>query len=149
MSGESKQEAFSHIPFFSNLLIYSILMKVLQTGWSGRCGRASDRPCPVRSGMGAVEPPRCWPCGSSCWGQAGSGNAGGGISFEDIVFHIRQGDILDDLKHPNPDDYPEQRVMVVKVEEYAYLVPYIETAEEFFLKTIIPSRKATRKYLGE
>ncbi len=74
---------------------------------------------------------------------------GRGISFEDIVFHIRQGDILDDLEHPNPDDYPEQRVMVVKVEEYAYLVPYIETAEEFFLKTIIPSRKATRKYLGE
>ena len=72
-----------------------------------------------------------------------------GISFEDVVFYILQGDVLDDLKHPNPDKYPNQRVLVVKVEEYAYLVPYVETEDEFFLKTIIPSRKATKKYLGE
>jgi len=30
---------------------------------------------------------------------------------------------------------------------YAYLVPFVETESEIFLKTIIPSRKATRKYL--
>lgn len=68
-----------------------------------------------------------------------------GISFEDVVFYILQGDVLDDLKHPNPDKYPNQRVLAVKVEDYVYLIPYVETDDEFFLKTIIPSRKATKK----
>ena len=70
-----------------------------------------------------------------------------GISFEDIVFSIQQGDLLDDLCHPNKDKYPSQRLLVVNVEGYAHLVPYIENEEEIFLKTIIPSRKATKKYL--
>jgi uncharacterized DUF497 family protein len=70
-----------------------------------------------------------------------------GISFEDIVFSIQQGDLLDDLCHPNKDKYPNQRLFVVNVEGYAHLVPYVESEEEIFLKTIIPSRKATKKYL--
>ncbi len=70
-----------------------------------------------------------------------------GISFEDIVFSIQQGDLLDDLCHPNRDKYPNQRLFVVNVEGYAHLVPYVENEEEIFLKTIIPSRKATKKYL--
>ena len=70
-----------------------------------------------------------------------------GISFEDIVFSIQQGDLLDDLCHPNKDKYPNQRLFVVNVEGYAHLVPYVENEEEIFLKTIIPSRKATNKYL--
>jgi len=69
------------------------------------------------------------------------------ISFEDIVFSIQQGDLLDDLCHPNNDKYPNQRLFVVNVEGYAHLVPYVENEEEIFLKTIIPSRKATKKYL--
>jgi len=69
------------------------------------------------------------------------------ISFEDIVFSIQQGDLLDDLCHPNKDKYPNQRLFVVNVEGYAHLVPYVENEEEIFLKTIIPSRKATKKYL--
>ena len=69
------------------------------------------------------------------------------ISFEDIVFSIQQGDLLDDLCHPNKDKYPNQRLFVVNVEGYAHLVPYVENEEEIFLKTIIPSRKATNKYL--
>ena len=69
-----------------------------------------------------------------------------GISFEDIVFSIQQGDLLDDLCHPNKDKYPNQRLFVVNVEGYAHLVPYVENEEEIFLKTIIPSRKATKKY---
>ena len=69
------------------------------------------------------------------------------ISFEDIVFSIQQGDILDDLCHPNKDKYPCQRVFVINVEGYAHLVPYVENEDEIFLKTIIPSRKATKKYL--
>lgn len=71
-----------------------------------------------------------------------------GISFEEIVFHIERGDVLDLLEHPNSEKYPNQRVFIVQVNEYAYLVPFVEGEAEVFLKTIIPSRKATRQYLG-
>lgn len=71
-----------------------------------------------------------------------------GISFEEIVFHVEKGDVLDILKHPNLKKYSGQRIMVVNVEGYAYLVPFVEDDQEVFLKTIIPSRKATRDYLG-
>ena len=70
-----------------------------------------------------------------------------GVCFEDIVFYIERGDILDDYLHPNPKRYPEQRIMVIRINHYAYLVPYVEDAEEIFLKTIIPSRKATATYI--
>jgi uncharacterized DUF497 family protein len=72
-----------------------------------------------------------------------------GVCFEDVVFFIERGDILDDYLHPNRQEYPGQRIMVVGISNYAYLVPYVENEEELFLKTIIPSRKATQKYLGE
>lgn len=71
------------------------------------------------------------------------------ISFEDILFCIQHGDLLDDLAHPNQANYPKQRVLVVDVAGYAYLVPYVEDDSEIFLKTIIPSRKATKRYLGD
>lgn len=71
-----------------------------------------------------------------------------GICFEDIVFYIERGEVLDDLSHPNREKYAEQRIMVVCIDHYAYLVPYVETEDELFLKTIIPSRKATEKYIG-
>ena len=71
-----------------------------------------------------------------------------GISFEEVVFHIEQGDVLDILEHPNRERYPSQRVFIVNVDDYAFIVPFIESEETVFLKTIIPSRKATRKYLG-
>ena len=72
-----------------------------------------------------------------------------GICFEDVVFFIERGEILDDYINPNQDGYPGQRIMVISVANYAYLVPYVENEEELFLKTIIPSRKATQLYLGE
>jgi len=72
-----------------------------------------------------------------------------GISFEEIVFHIENGDILDILEHPNKERYGGQRIFVVAVEEYAHLVPFVEDEREVFLKTIIPSRKATKNYLGK
>ena len=72
-----------------------------------------------------------------------------GVCFEDVVFYIERGDILDDYQHPNQQTYPGQRIMVVCIENYVYLVPYVENEEELFLKTIIPSRKATQKYLGD
>jgi uncharacterized DUF497 family protein len=69
------------------------------------------------------------------------------ISFEEIVFHIERGDILDILEHPNQERYHGQRIFVIEVEGYAYLVPFLETESEVVLKTIIPSSKATKKYL--
>lgn len=72
-----------------------------------------------------------------------------GICFEDVVFYIERGDILDDYLHPNQQAYPGQRMMVIGIVNYAYLVPYVENEEELFLKTIIPSRKATQRYLGD
>jgi uncharacterized DUF497 family protein len=71
-----------------------------------------------------------------------------GISFEDVVVYIQQGEILDIVEHPTPEKYPNQRMFVLNIDEYVYLVPYVETREEVFLKTIIPSRKATKMYLG-
>jgi hypothetical protein len=56
---------------------------------------------------------------------------------------------LDDIKHPNDSKYPNQRLFVVKIDRYAYLVPYVENGEKIFLNTIIPSRKATKQYLGD
>ena len=56
---------------------------------------------------------------------------------------------LDTVEHPNQERYPEQQIHVIAIEEYVYLVPFVESNEEVFLKTIIPSRKATKSYLGE
>ena len=72
---------------------------------------------------------------------------GRGISFERVVYHIERDGILDVIKHPNSSKYPNQRMFILNIGNYAYLVPFIESETEFFLKTIIPSRKATRKYL--
>lgn len=70
-----------------------------------------------------------------------------GISFEELVYHIARGDIVDVLENPNQRRYAGQRVFVVNVQGYAYLVPFVESDTDVFLKTIIPSRKATRRYL--
>jgi uncharacterized DUF497 family protein len=72
-----------------------------------------------------------------------------GISFEDVVFCIQQGRLLDDVEHPNSDKYPCQRIFVVNIDDYVHLVPYVENRKEIFLKTVIASRKATKQYLGE
>lgn len=68
-----------------------------------------------------------------------------GIGFEEIIFHIACGDLVEVLIHPNRERYPGQRIFVVWCRQYAYLIPYVETAEEIFLKTIIPSRKFTKR----
>ena len=64
-----------------------------------------------------------------------------GVVFEDIVFHLSQGGLLDTIEHPNQQQYPGQKIFIVNVEGYAYLVPFVEDNEMIFLKTIIPSRK--------
>ena len=71
-----------------------------------------------------------------------------GVSFEQVVFHIERGNLLDVLKHPNQRRYPGQRIFVVDIGGYAYLVPFVESEAEIFLKTVIPNRRATNTYLG-
>jgi len=70
-----------------------------------------------------------------------------GSSFESVVVAVESGGLLDIVNHPNQARYPKQRVLVVAIENYAYLVPFVDEEDHFFLKTVIPSRKATRDYL--
>jgi hypothetical protein len=72
-----------------------------------------------------------------------------GLSFEGITIAIESGGLLDILDHPNRAKYPKQRVLVVTFDNYVYLVPFVEEQDHYFLKTIIPSRKATREYLNQ
>ena len=71
-----------------------------------------------------------------------------GISIEEVVLNIQLGNEVDMFEHPNQERYPGQQISVVVIEGYVYLVPFVENEEEIFLKTIIPSRKATKQYLG-
>lgn len=71
-----------------------------------------------------------------------------GVTFDDILFHLSRNGLLDTLEHPNQEQYPGQRIFIMNVEGYAYLVPFVEDDDTIFLKTIIPSRKMTKKYLG-
>lgn len=62
---------------------------------------------------------------------------------------MERGEILDTIEHPNQERYPGQKIAMVVIDDYAYLVPYVENNDKIFLKTIIPSRKATNKYVRE
>jgi len=70
-----------------------------------------------------------------------------GITFGEIVDALLENSLLEIVAHPNREKYPNQKILVVLVRDYCYLVPFIETEEEIFLKTIVPSRKYTKKYL--
>ena len=70
-----------------------------------------------------------------------------GISFENVVIAVETGGLLDIVNHPNQAKYPKQRVLIVAIEDYAHLVPFVEEEDHYFLKTVIPSRKATRDNL--
>jgi len=69
------------------------------------------------------------------------------ISFEDVVFYIEKQHVLDIVQHPNQERYKGQKIFIINIDNYAYLVPFVESEREIFLKTIIPSRKATKQYL--
>lgn len=71
------------------------------------------------------------------------------ISFEEVLTAITEKQILEILIHPNQNRYPNQKIFVINISNYAYLVPFEEDDEKIFLKTIIPSRKATKKYIIE
>lgn len=72
-----------------------------------------------------------------------------GVCFEEITAAVESGALLEIVSHPNPAKYPRQKIMVVEVAGYAYLVPFVEEVDHFFLKTIIPSRKATRDFIAK
>ena len=69
------------------------------------------------------------------------------MSFEEVVFRIERGQLRNVIEHPNPVKYAGQRVFIINITDQACLVPFIETERGIFLKTIIPSRKATKRYL--
>ncbi|MBM2814689.1 MAG: hypothetical protein HW421_1451 [Ignavibacteria bacterium] len=71
------------------------------------------------------------------------------ISFELVAEKIKNGDIIDDIIHPNSEKYYNQKIFVIEIDDYIYLVPYVEDENEIFLKTIYPSRNFTKIYLGE
>lgn len=70
-----------------------------------------------------------------------------GVCFEQVVLLMEKEDVFDTIEHSNQDKYPGQKVAIVKIEDYVYLIPYVQEKDEIFLKTIIPSRKATNKYV--
>lgn len=72
-----------------------------------------------------------------------------GVSFENVVVAVEADGLLDVMVHPNTSKYPHQKVLLVSFDSYVYLVPCVEEADHFFLKTVIPSRKATRDYLKQ
>ncbi len=71
-----------------------------------------------------------------------------GVTFEEVVFHLTHGGLLDAIQHPNQKQYPGQRIFIVNIEGYAHVVPFVETDSGVFMKTIMPSRKMTKRYLG-
>ena len=72
-----------------------------------------------------------------------------GLSFEGVVVAVEADGLLDIVEHPNRAKYPRQKVLIVSIDSYVHLVPFVEEADHFFLKTVIPSRKATRDYLKQ
>jgi len=72
-----------------------------------------------------------------------------GISFEEVAAKIEGDGPLAVIDHPAPQRHPGQRVYVVEIRDYAYLVPFVEDEDHQFLKTVIPSRKATKQFLGK
>jgi len=68
-----------------------------------------------------------------------------GVSFEEVAYRIERDEMLDVRRHPNKERYPQQKIFVIELDDYAYLVPFVEDEGEIFLKTIIPSRKVTKE----
>lgn len=72
-----------------------------------------------------------------------------GVSFEQVLQAIAADHLLDVIEHPNQARYPSQRIFIIELNQYVYLVPFVENDQAIFLKTIIPSRKLKKQYLGE
>ena len=71
------------------------------------------------------------------------------IGFEDIILAIENNNVLDIVQHKNIKKYPNQKILIIRIDNYAFLIPYVEDEYKIFLKTIIPSRQATKKYINK
>ena len=71
------------------------------------------------------------------------------VSFEEMFSAIEQGELLLTVEHPNRKRYPNQRIWVASLRGYVHMVPFVETDDEVFLRTIMPSRKPTKLYMSE
>ena len=71
-----------------------------------------------------------------------------GVSFEQVVIQIEHGNVHNVYTHPDTNQYPNQQILIIEINNYCYIVPFVENENGRFLKTIIPSRKATKRYLG-
>jgi uncharacterized DUF497 family protein len=71
------------------------------------------------------------------------------VSFEEIVLSLSNNKLLEVVEHPNKQKFPNQKMFIVEVRDYAYIVPFVEDEDKYFLKTIYPSREATKKYLNK
>lgn len=72
-----------------------------------------------------------------------------GVTFPQVIHRLMYGGLLDIIEHPNPERYPNQKILIVAIDDYAYIVPYVASSETIFLKTIIPSRKMTKIHLRD
>ncbi|MBI2009800.1 MAG: toxin [Candidatus Chisholmbacteria bacterium] len=70
-----------------------------------------------------------------------------GVSFEQAVGAILAGTVLGKIDHPNQKRYPGQKIYVIEIEEYAFVIPYIEDEKKIFLKTMFPNRKYTKQFI--
>ncbi len=71
-----------------------------------------------------------------------------GISFEDVEEAILNKNFHRIEIHPDQEKYPDQKKLFVEIDNYIYVVPFIENEDEIFFKTIYPSRKDTKLLLG-
>jgi len=71
-----------------------------------------------------------------------------GVCFEDVLVSIQNGNVLDVIRHPNRERYPGQSIILLNMDGYVWLAPYVKQRGVRFLKATIPSRKATREYLS-
>lgn len=72
-----------------------------------------------------------------------------GVCFEDVVAQIYENNVLDIIKHPNEEKYPEQKIYIILLQNYVHMIPFVKDGNEIFLKTIVPSRKMNKLYGGE
>lgn len=69
-----------------------------------------------------------------------------GVCFEEVAHRIEHDRVLDVRRHPNTEKYAHQRIFIIEIDDYVYLVPFVEDADCIFLKTIIPSRKTNKEF---
>lgn len=71
------------------------------------------------------------------------------ISFEEIIYYINNGHLLDIVEHPNQSKYADQKFYVIDIDDYVHLVPFVRHGNKIFLKTVFPSRKHTKQYMEQ